>query len=256
MTIKQMEKKDAIKYLTNQLLNLYSYFGNNVGIDDNLIRQVQTLQEDLEVYHSLTTDQLEEALKFGRRNASDSFKPSIRLIIQWVSQYMVRFNKSHQTIHQLPAAQTEQKKYDINYSMAQRKAWIISSYRQYHENNRDMAKFFDFGAVTYEAIYVHHSYGLLKEQKEYCFEMASRLNLTIMLGSLASRTGDPTDFRNNASACAYACKLFFDQFPTESDLRTELMYHEPVSKDHFVAAYEKTPLLVNYFEKRNQPFQK
>ena len=57
MTIKQMEKKDAIKYLTNQLLNLYSYFGNNVGIDDNLIRQVQTLHEDLEVYHSLTTDQ-------------------------------------------------------------------------------------------------------------------------------------------------------------------------------------------------------
>lgn len=254
MTIKQMDKKDAIKYLTNQLLNLYSYFGNNVGVDDNLIRQVTTLQEDLEVYHSLTTEQFEEALKFGRRNSSDSFKPSIRLIIQWVSQYMVRFNKSNHTIHQLPAVQTEQKKYDIKYPMSQRKAWIVSSYRQYHENNCDMAKFFDFGGVTYEAIYKHHSYGLTKEQKDYCFEMAKRLNLTIMLGSLVNRGGDQSDFRNNASACAYACKLFFDQFKTESELRTELMYHEPVNKDHFVAAYEKTPLLVNYFEKRNQRF--
>ena len=254
MTIKQMDKKDAIKYLTNQLLNLYSYFGNNVGVDDNLISQVTTLQEDLEVYHSLTTEQFEEALKFGRRNSSDSFKPSIRLIIQWVSQYMVRFNKSNHTIHQLPAVQTEQKKYDIKYPMSQRKAWIVSSYRQYHENNCDMAKFFDFGGVTYEAIYKHHSYGLTKEQKDYCFEMAKRLNLTIMLGSLVNRGGDQSDFRNNASACAYACKLFFDQFKTESELRTELMYHEPVNKDHFVAAYEKTPLLVNYFEKRNQPF--
>ena len=254
MTIKQMDKKDAIKYLTNQLLNLYSYFGNNVGVDDNLIRQVTTLQEDLEVYHSLTTEQFEEALKFGRRNSSDSFKPSIRLIIQWVSQYMVRFNKSNHTIHQLPAVQSEQKKYDIKYSMSQRKAWIVSSYRQYHENNCDMAKFFDFGGVTYEAIYKHHSYGLTKEQKDYCFEMAKRLNLTIMLGSLVNRGGDQSDFRSNASACAYACKLFFDQFKTESELRTELMYHEPVNKDHFVAAYEKTPLLVNYFEKRNQTF--
>ena len=254
MTIKQMDKKDAIKYLTNQLLNLYSYFGNNVGVDDNLIRQVTTLQEDLEVYHSLTTEQFEEALKFGRRNSSDSFKPSIRLIIQWVSQYMVRFNKSNHTIHQLPAVQTDQKKYDIKYSMSQRKAWIVSSYRQYHENNCDMAKFFDFGGVTYEAIYKHHSYGLTKEQKDYCFEMAKRLNLTIMLGSLVNRGGDQSEFRSNASACAYACKLFFDQFKTESELRTELMYHEPVNKDHFVAAYEKTPLLVNYFEKRNQPF--
>ena len=254
MTIKQMDKKDAIKYLTNQLLNLYSYFGNNVGVDDNLIRQVTTLQEDLEVYHSLTTEQFEEALKFGRRNSSDSFKPSIRLIIQWVSQYMVRFNKSNHTIHQLPAVQTDQKKYDIKYPMSQRKAWIVSSYRQYHENNCDMAKFFDFGGVTYEAIYKHHSYGLTKEQKDYCFEMAKRLNLTIMLGSLVNRGGDQSDFRNNASACAYACKLFFDQFKTESELRTELMYHEPVNKDHFVAAYEKTPLLVNYFEKRNQSF--
>lgn len=256
MTIKQMEQKDAIKYLTNQLLNLYSYFGNNVGVDDNLIRQVNSLHEDLGTFHSLTTDQFEEALRFGRRNCSDSFKPSIRLIIQWVTQYMVRFNKSNQTIHQLPALHTEETKYDIKYPMSQRKAWIISSYRQYHENNCDMAKFFDFGAVTYEAIYKHHNYKLMKEQMAYCFEMAKRLNLTIMLASWINRNGDQTDFRNNASACAYACKLFFDQFPTESDLRTELAYHEPVSKDHFVAAYEKTPLLVNYFEKRNQPFQK
>lgn len=256
MIIKQMEKKDAIKYLTNQLITLYSYFGNNVVMDDNLTRQVTTLHEDLEIYPSLTTDLFEQALKHGRRNCTDAFKPSIRLIIKWVSEYIVRFNKTNQTIHQLPELQGDKKKYDIKYPISQRKAWIISSYRQYHENNCDMAKFFDFGAVTFEAIYLHHNYGLTKDQKAYCFEMAKRLNHSVMLGSLVNRVGDPTDFRNNASAAAYACKLFFDQFKTESDLRTELMYHEPVSHDHFVAAYEKTPLLVNYFQKRNQPFEK
>jgi len=253
MIIKQMEKKESIKFLTNELLNLYSYFNNNVTIDENLLRQVNSLSEDLEVYTNLTTTQFQEALKIGRRDCQDTFKPSIKLIIQWVSTYMIRFNKYNSVVHQYPGPGVDpNKKYNINYSLEQRKAWIISSYRQYNENNKDMAKFYDFGGVTYEAIYKHHNYGLTKDQKEFCFKMAKKLDNSIMIGGLLSLVKSQDEFISNPSACAYACKIFFDQFDTESDLRQELMYFDNVSKDHFVAAYEKTPLLVNYFQKKNE----
>jgi hypothetical protein len=245
MKIKEMQPATRAEYLTKQLLKLYDYFNNNVALGENIMRQVEALEEDLETYTNLTTDQFEQALRNGRKESTEAFKPSIRLIVQWVSNYVVRFNKSEQKITHSGTTLTR------NYPIEQRKAWIISSYRQYHEEKKDMTKFYDFGAPTYEAIYTYCGYNLTHDQREWCFEMSKRLSLSQMFNAFLSRD-ESDEFRNNATACAYACKLFFDQFPTESDLRTQLGYFDNVSKDHFVASYEKTPSLVAYMRKKNE----
>jgi hypothetical protein len=245
MKIKEMNQATRTEYLTKQLLKLYSYFGNNVAMDEGIMRQVETLEEDLETYNNLTTDQFEQALRNGRKESTDAFKPSIRLIVQWVGNYIVRFNKSEQKITHSGA------EFSRNYPIEQRKAWIISSYRQYHEEGKDMTKFYDFGAPTYEAIYKYCGYNLSHDQREWCFEMSKRLSLSQMFNAFLTRD-ESDEFRSNPTACAYACKLFFDQFPTEEDLRSQLGYFDKVNHDHFVASYEKTPQLVAYMRKKQE----
>ena len=67
---------------------------------------------------------------------------------------------------------------------------------------------------------------------------------------------DAEGMEGNATASAYACKLFFDQFPNEETLRDAIGYYDTVSKDHFVAAYEKTPQLVAYHRKKWENLQR
>lgn len=248
MIIKQMQPTERTQYLTQQLIKLYAYFGNKVELDVTFTRQVETLQEEVEYYHSLTQEQFENALKIGRRESTDTFKPSIRTIVQWITTYMIRYNKSEQKIASTGI------EFSRKYPIEQRKAWIVSSYRQYHENNRDMAKFFDFGQPTYKAIYKHCGFTLTNEQYEWCIEMGKRLNLSQMFNPFMAK--DAESMEGNATASAYACKLFFDQFPTEEDLRTAIGYFDTVSKDHFVASYEKTPQLVAYHRKKWENLQR
>jgi hypothetical protein len=155
---------------------------------------------------------------------------------------MIRYNKSEQKIASSGV------EFSREYPIEQRKAWIVSSYRQYHENERDMAKFFDFGQPTYKAIYKHCGFSLTHEQYEWCIEMGKRLNVSQMFNPFLAK--DAEGMEGNATASAYACKLFFDQFKTEEDLRNAIKYYDNVSKDHFVAAYEKTPQLVAYHRKK------
>lgn len=242
MIIKQMQATERTQYLTQQLIKLYAYFGNKVELDETFTRQVETLQEEVDYYHSLTQEQFENALKIGRRESTDTFKPSIRTIVQWITTYMIRYNKSEQKIASSGV------EFSREYPIEQRKAWIVSSYRQYHENERDMAKFFDFGQPTYKAIYKHCGFSLTHEQYEWCIEMGKRLNVSQMFNPFLAK--DAEGMEGNATASAYACKLFFDQFKTEEDLRDAIKYYDNVSKDHFVAAYEKTPQLVAYHRKK------
>lgn len=242
MIIKQMQPATRTEYLTQQLIKLYAYFGNKVELDETFTRQVETLQEEVDYYHSLTQDQFENALKIGRRESTDTFKPSIRTIVQWITTYMIRYNKSEQKIASSGV------EFSREYPIEQRKAWIVSSYRQYHENEMDMAKFFDFGQPTYKAIYKHCGFSLTHEQYEWCIEMGKRLNVSQMFNPFLAK--DAEGMEGNATASAYACKLFFDQFKTEEDLRDAIKYYDNVSKDHFVAAYEKTPQLVAYHRKK------
>ena len=242
MIIKQMQPATRTEYLTQQLIKLYAYFGNKVELDETFTRQVETLQEEVDYYHSLTQEQFENALKIGRRESTDTFKPSIRTIVQWITTYMIRYNKSEQKIASSGV------EFSREYPIEQRKAWIVSSYRQYHENERDMAKFFDFGQPTYKAIYKHCGFSLTHEQYEWCIEMGKRLNVSQMFNPFLAK--DAEGMEGNATASAYACKLFFDQFKTEEDLRDAIKYYDNVSKDHFVAAYEKTPQLVAYHRKK------
>lgn len=248
MIIKQMQPATRTEYLTQQLIKLYAYFGNKVELDETFTRQIETLQEEVDYYHSLTQDQFENALKIGRRESTDTFKPSIRTIVQWITTYMIRYNKSEQKIASSGV------EFSRTYPIEQRKAWIVSSYRQYHENERDMAKFFDFGQPTYKAIYKHCGFSLTNEQYEWCIEMGKRLNLSQMFNPFLAK--DAESMEGNATASAYACKLFFDQFATEEDLRTAIGYFDTVSKDHFVASYEKTPQLVAYHRKKWENLQR
>lgn len=248
MTIKQMQPATRTEYLTQQLIKLYAYFGNKVELDETFTRQVETLQEEVDYYHSLTKEQFENALKIGRRESTDTFKPSIRTIVQWITTYMIRYNKSEQKIASSGV------EFSREYPIEQRKAWIVSSYRQYHENERDMAKFFDFGQPTYKAIYKHCGFSLTHEQYEWCIEMGKRLNVSQMFNPFLAK--DAEGMEGNATASAYACKLFFDQFKTEEDLRDAIKYYDNVSKDHFVAAYEKTPQLVAYHRKKWENLQR
>ncbi len=87
-----MNQATRTEYLTKQLLKLYSYFGNNVAMDEGIMRQVETLEEDLETYTNLTTEQFEQALRNGRKESTDAFKPSIRLIVQ--KDTIVRYKRS------------------------------------------------------------------------------------------------------------------------------------------------------------------
>lgn len=248
MTIKQMQPATRTEYLTQQLIKLYAYFGNKVELDETFTRQVETLQEEVDYYHSLTKEQFENALKIGRRESTDTFKPSIRTIVQWITTYMIRYNKSEQKIASSGV------EFSREYPIEQRKAWIVSSYRQYHENERDMAKFFDFGQPTYKAIYKHCGFSLTHEQYEWCIEMGKRLNVSQMFNPFLAK--DAEGMEGNATASAYACKLFFDQFKSEEDLRDAIKYYDNVSKDHFVAAYEKTPQLVAYHRKKWENLQR
>jgi len=248
MTIKQMQPTERTQYLTQQLIKLYAYFGNKVELDETFTRQVETLQEEVDYYNSLTKEQFENAIKIGRRESTDTFKPSIRTIVQWITTYMIRYNKSEQKIASSGV------EFSREYPIEQRKAWIVSSYRQYHENERDMAKFFDFGQPTYKAIYKHCGFSLTHEQYEWCIEMGKRLNVSQMFNPFLAK--DAEGMEGNATASAYACKLFFDQFKTEEDLRDAIKYYDNVSKDHFVAAYEKTPQLVAYNRKKWENLQR
>ena len=248
MIIKQMKPATRTEYLTQQLIKLYAYFGNKVELDETFTRQVETLQEEVDYYHSLTQEQFENALKIGRRESTDTFKPSIRTIVQWITTYMIRYNKSEQKIASSGV------EFSREYPIEQRKAWIVSSYRQYHENERDMAKFFDFGQPTYKAIYKHCGFSLTHEQYEWCIEMGKRLNVSQMFNPFLAK--DAEGMEGNATASAYACKLFFDQFKTEEDLRDAIKYYDNVSKDHFVASYEKTPQLVAYHRKKWENLQR
>ena len=243
-----MQPSERTQYLTSQLIKLYAFFGNKVELDETFTRQVETLEEEIEFYHSLTQEQFENALKIGRRESTDTFKPSIRTIVQWLTTYMIRYNKSEQKI------QSSGVEFSREYPIEQRKAWIVSSYRQYHENNRDMAKFFDFGQPTYKAIYKHCGFSLTHEQYEWCIEMGKRLNVSQMFNPFLAK--DAEGMEGNATASAYACKLFFDQFKTEEDLRDAIKYYDNVSKDHFVASYEKTPQLVAYNRKKWENLQR
>ena len=248
MTIKQMQPSERTQYLTSQLIKLYAFFGNKVELDETFTRQIETLEEEIEFYHSLTPEQFENALKIGRRESTDTFKPSIRTIVQWLTTYMVRYNKSEQKIASSGV------EFSREYPIEQRKAWIVSSYRQYHENNRDMAKFFDFGQPTYKAIYKHCGFSLNNQQFEWCIEMGKKLNISQMFNPFLAK--DAESMEGNATASAYACKLFFDQFKTEEDLRNAIKYYDNVSKDHFVASYEKTPQLVAYHRKKWENLQR
>jgi len=248
MTIKQMQPTERTQYLTQQLIKLYAYFGNKVELDETFTRQVETLQEEVDYYNSLTKEQFENAIKIGRRESTDTFKPSIRTIVQWITTYMIRYNKSEQKIASSGV------EFSREYPIEQRKAWIVSSYRQYHENERDMAKFFDFGQPTYKAIYKHCGFSLTHEQYEWCIEMGKRLNVSQMFNPFLAK--DAEGMEGNATASAYACKLFFDQFKTEEDLRDAIKYYDNVSKDHFVASYEKTPQLVAYHRKKWENLQR
>ena len=245
MIIKEMTPEGKTEFLSKQMIKLFAYFGNNVSLDETLLRQIESLEEEIEIYHTLTTEQFESALKMGRRESTDTFKPSVRTIMQWLNTYMIRYNKSEQKIQHSGA------EFSRNYPIEQRKAWIISSYRQYNEVGKDMTKFFDFGAPTYEAIYKYCGYSLSQEQQDWCFEMSKRLSLSQMFNAFLTRD-ESDEFRGNPTACAYACKLFFDQFPTEEHIRTQLNYFDNVSPDHFVASYEKTPQLVAYVRKKRE----
>ena len=244
MIIKQMQPNERTQYLTQQLIKLYAYFGNNVALDETFTRQIETLEEEMELYHTLTKEQFESALKIGRRESVDTFKPSIRTIMQWLTTYMIRYNKSEQKIASSGV------EFSRTYPIEQRKAWIVSSYRQYNENERDMAKFFDFGQPTYKAIYKHCGFSLTDSQYDWCIEMGKRLNLSQMFNPFIAK--DAEGMEGNATASAYACKLFFDQFPNEETLRDAISYYDNVSKDHYVASYEKTPQLVAYHRKKNE----
>ena len=148
MVIKELSQTDARYFVIKTLADLYDYFGINHPDERTFLSQADQLLEDLCHYPSITQEQLTESIKLGRREAQDIIKPSVKNIMQWISNYMIRFRKAEaQAIHQ-----SHQPFSDVKYSTDQRKAWVISSFRQYHEGNKDMKKFFDFGSVTYKTI--------------------------------------------------------------------------------------------------------
>lgn len=241
MVIKELSQTDARYFVIKTLADLYDYFGINHPDERTFISQADQLIEDLYIYPSITQDQLTESIKLGRREAQDIIKPSVKNIMQWISNYMIRFRKAEsQAIHQ-----SHQPFSDVKYSTDQRKAWVISSFRQYHEGNKDMKKFYDFGSVTYNTIYKFMGYQLTEKQINWCINEAKKAEVSIF-GNMFNQpmTGDP--IRDNSTASAYACKLFFDQFKNEEEIRSKINFFKNVDRDHYIASMQYTPWALEY----------
>jgi hypothetical protein len=108
-----------------------------------------------------------------------------------------------------------------------------------------MKKFYDFGSVTYNTIYKFMGYQLTEKQINWCINEAKKAEVSIF-GNMFNQpmTGDP--IRDNSTASAYACKLFFDQFKNEEEIRTRISFFKPVDKDHWIASMQYTPWAMEY----------
>jgi hypothetical protein len=241
MVIKELSQQDARYFVIKALADLYDYFGINQPDERTFLSQADQLIDDLYIYPSITQEQFTEAIKMGRREAQDIIKPSVKNIMNWISQYLIRFKKAEaQNIHQ-----TSMEKKDIKYSSDQKKAWVISSFRQYNEERRDMSKFFDFGSITYKTIYDFLGYELSKKQVDWCLNEAKKAEQSIFHSFVYNpKSDDP--IASNATASAYACKLFFDQFKSEEEIRTRISFFKPVDKDHWIASMQYTPWAIEY----------
>ena len=45
----------------------------------------------------------------------------------------------------------------------------------------------------------------------------------------------------NPGASIYACKIFYDQYKNEEELRKAINFFEPVHEDHFEASFQYMP---------------
>lgn len=231
-TIKQMNSDARSEFLFQELQKLYDYFGNKQEEPEQLLRQVNLLAEELETYTRLTNEQFSDALRVGRRNADNVFKPSIKTIMQWVSNHMTSIAKYEKTIE--PPTQK------ILITEQQRKAWIISAYRRYNELDKDMSKFFDGGGVIYNSLFNFGYFEPLTEsQKNWCIDQAERTKI-FDIAQLLNPNKNKTDFESNFGAKSYGCKIIFDSCKDEAELRMILDFDLPVDEDHSIAVWQYT----------------
>jgi hypothetical protein len=229
-TLKQLPTQTRNEIIFAELQKLYDYFGNKQEDSETLIRQVELLSEEMEVFTRLTADQFKDALKIGRRNANDVFKPSIKVIMQWVSNYLITIAKYEQ--------RQEQEEVKIEITDQQRKAWIISAYRRYNELEKDMSKFFDAGGVIYNSLFNFYFDPLSEVQKKWCLNMAEKTKVFDIAQLLQKK--QELNFETNFIAKSYGCKLIFDNYENETELRQTLAFDLPVDPDHSIAVYQYT----------------
>jgi hypothetical protein len=231
-TLKQMNVDNRNEFLFQELQKLYDYFGNKQEEPEQLLRQVNLLSEELETYTRLTTEQFTDAMRVGRRNANDVFKPSIKLIMQWVSNHMTsiaKYEKNQDTITP-----------KIEITEQQRKAWIISAFRRYNELEKDMSKFFDGGGVIYNSLFNFGYFEPLTEnQKNWCIDQAERTKI-FDIAQLLNPNKNKKDFESNYIAKSYGCKIIFDECETEQNLRLMIDFDLPVDEDHSIAVSQYT----------------
>lgn len=243
---KDLPEHERVFFAIQCISDGLSYFGNVMPEPDELKRMAMQLDDDFLTIPGLTKTLIVDAIRHGRKNSDNIMKCSPRLIVQWVRDYKLRFEKTNEKIHQ--SVQTIN---PMPVSNDENCCWIVSCYREYHRNGRDMTKFFDFGSVTYTAIFTRSGFQLTESQIQQCF--ANGKQIDFKLGGLdellgAKKSNDENKIFGNASASAWACKLFFDQFKTESDLRDALMWHKPIHNDHWTNAWYYNPQRRKYHE--------
>ena len=244
-TYKENPEHDRVFFCITIISDGLSYFGNQMPEPNELKRMANQLDDDFMSIPGLTKDLIVDAMKHGRKNSDNILKCSPRLILQWVRDYKIRFDKSHERISQSFVTFTKQP-----VSNDENCCWIVSCFREFKNNNGDMMKFFDFGSLTYLAIYQHAGFSLTEKQRAMCFQNGKQIDFKLGgLDELLSTKQQKTDsIDGNASASAWACKLFFDQFKTESDLRDALMWHKPIHPDHWTNAWYYNPQRRKYNE--------
>lgn len=231
-TLKQMNVDTRSEFLFQELQQLYDYFGNKVEDPAQLMRQVILLSNEMDTYPRLTAEQFTDALKVGRRNAENVFKPSIKVIMQWVSNHMTSIAKYEK--NQEPITPK------IEITEQQRKAWIISAFRRYNELEKDMSKFFDGGGVIYNSLFNFEYFEPLTEsQKNWCIDQAE-ITKVFDIAQLLNPNKNKKDFESNYIAKSYACKIIFDDCETEQNLRLVLDFDLPVDEDHSIAVWQYT----------------
>lgn len=243
---KDFPEHDRIFFAIQCISDGLTYFGNQMPEPDELKRMAIQLDDDFLSIPSITKTMIVDAIRYGRTHSDNILKCSPRLIVQWVRDYKLRFAKSNERIHH--SIQTIQ---PMPVSTDENCCWIVSCFREYHRVNRDMVKFFDFGSVTYTAIFTRSGFTLTESQIQQCITNGKQIDFR--LGGLdeliaTKKPQNEGKIFGNAPASAWACKLFFDQFKSESDLRDALMWHKPIDNDHWTNSWLYNPQRRKYHE--------